>query len=91
MIALLDHWKIALAAILGAMVAYGPVYYLGKTAGRNEAAMSALENTVAVLKSRELTNAEITRSDAAVLCADFGLPDSERLECVRRLAEAGNQ
>ncbi len=94
MIALFDGLKIGAGVILGAALAYTPAYFQGKSAGRSEASLAALEKTVEVIQSRELTNAEITASDAASLCAHFGLQDDDRRECVRRLAEtnadAGN-
>ncbi|WP_018209633.1 hypothetical protein [Sinorhizobium medicae] len=49
----------------------------GKAAGRDEAAVS-LENSVKILR----TEGEI---DAATLCADYGLPDDEQAECMRRV------
>lgn len=91
MIGLFDAIKIGAGAILGAALISGPVYLYGKSAGKAEAATAALEKTVEALQSREKTNVEISSSDAAALCAHFGLQDDEQRECMRRVAEAQTQ
>lgn len=86
MFGFLDWTKIGAGAAVGAALLIAPAYFKGKAAGRDEAAVS-LENSVKILR----TEGEI---DAATLCADYGLPDDEQAECMRRVrsvsAEAGN-
>lgn len=90
MIGLLEGLKIGAGAILGAALIVGPAYLYGKSAGKTEAAVAALEHSVKALRERSATDDEISRSDLAGLCRHLGLlPDDER-ECLRRLAEAGN-
>lgn len=91
MLGLFDGIKIGTGAVIGAMLCYPVAHYLGERDGRQAAAQAALQKTVEILQSRELTNAEINSSDAAALCEHFGLPDEERIECVRRLVEATAQ
>lgn len=88
MIGLFDGLKIGAGFIVGAALASTPAYLHGKSAGKRETSIAALEKTVEVIQSREITNAEITDSDAASLCSHFELQDDERRECVRRLAAA---
>lgn len=88
MIGLLDALKIGAGVALGAALAIGPAYLYGHSRGEASARTTALEKTVEILQERELTNAQISASDAATLCTHFGLQDSDRDECVRRLAEA---
>lgn len=86
--AIIPNWlKIAAGGLLCAVLLASGSYWLGKREGRSQAATEALAKTVEVLQSRNDTNVEITSSAAAELCAHYGLPDAERLECVRRLAE----
>jgi hypothetical protein len=88
-LALIPNWlKIAAGGLLCAVLLAPGSYWLGKHEGRSQAATEALAKTVEVLQSRNETNVEITSSAAAELCAHFGLPDEERVECVRRVAEA---
>lgn len=78
-------------AILSALV-IAPVSYLkGESAATAEAKTAALETTIELLKSREITNAEISHSDAADLCRHIGLLDNDINECMRRLAEANTK
>lgn len=88
---ILDAIKIGAGAALGAMIAFGPVYYYGKQEGRQQAAVAALEASVKVLRQRNEIDDQVSASDAAALCADFGLSDDEQAECVRRLREADAQ
>lgn len=88
MIGLLDGLKIGAGAVLGAVLIAGPAYFYGHARGAVSAHTDALEKTVEIFQERELTNAEISRADAAHLCAHIGLQDGDRDECVRRLAEA---
>jgi hypothetical protein len=79
-----------LCAVAGATAIWG-VYLYGKHEGRQQAAVAALQASVNVLRERNQIDDTISASDAASLCADFGLPDDEAAECVRRLAEAPAQ
>ncbi|MCZ7496252.1 hypothetical protein O8B39_17265 [Agrobacterium rhizogenes] len=87
--ALIPNWlKIAAGGLLCAVLLASGSYWLGKREGRSQAAAEALAKTVEVLQSRNETNVEITSSAAAELCRHFGLPDDQRVECVRRLEQA---
>jgi hypothetical protein len=88
MFGLLDYLKIGGGAALGAFIAFGPSYLYGKHEGRQQAAVAALEQSVKVLQARNKIDDEISASDAARLCTDFGLSNDEAAECVRRLEEA---
>lgn len=91
MFGFLDWTKIGAGAAVGAALLIAPAYFKGKAAGRDEAAVS-LETSVKILRTEGETDAEVSRS--ATLCADYGLPDDEQAECMRRVrsvsAEAGN-
>lgn len=86
MFGILDWIKIGAGAVLGVLVASGPAYLYGAYNGRQQAALAALEKTVEVLQTRNKIDDEISASDAARLCTDFGLSNDEAAECVRRLA-----
>lgn len=94
MFGLLDWAKIGAGAAVGAALMVAPAYFKGKVAGRGEAAVAALETSVKILRKKGEIDAEVSKSDAASLCADYGLPDDEQAECMRRVryasAEAGN-
>lgn len=91
MFGLFDYLKIGVGALLGAALLMPVGYHLGKRAERNEAAVAALERTITVIREREQTDVEVSASDAADLCGSMGLPDEDRLECVRRVGEAAAQ
>ncbi|WP_170318980.1 hypothetical protein [Agrobacterium tumefaciens] len=87
--ALIPNWlKVGAAGLLCAVLVASGSYWMGKREGRSQAATEALAKTVEVLQSRNETNVEITSSAAAELCRHFGLPDDQRVECVRRLEQA---
>lgn len=91
MIGLFDAIKIGAGAVLGASLICGPAYLYGKSAGKQAAAVAALEKSVEILRERSATDDEISRSDLAGLCRHLGLlPDEER-ECLRRLEAANNE
>ncbi|WP_324280290.1 hypothetical protein VPK21_002151 (plasmid) [Sinorhizobium kummerowiae] len=94
MFELLDWAKIAAGAAMGAALIVAPAYFKGKAAGRGEAAVSALETSVKTLRKKGAIDAQVSSSDAASLCAYYGLPDDEQAECMRRVrsasAEAGD-
>ena len=78
-------------AVLAGIVALPVAYTIGKHDGRQAAAVAALEASVKTLRARNQIDDEISSADAARLCSDFGLPDSEVSECVRRLEQAASQ
>jgi len=87
--ALIPGWvKIAAGGLLCAVALASGSYWAGKRVQRAEMATETLTKTVEVLQSRNDTNVEITSSAAVELCAHYGLPDEERLECVRRVEQA---
>jgi len=86
---LVPGWiKIAAGGLLCVAVVAVASYFVGKRVQRAEMATETLTKTVEVLQSRNETNVEITSSAAAELCAHYGLPDEERVECVRRVVQA---
>lgn len=88
-LALIPNWlKFAAGGLVALVIVAGASYAIGKREGRSSAAADALAQTLKVLKSREDTNANISSADAAHLCAYFGLQNAERVECMRRVAEA---
>lgn len=78
-------------AVLAGAVAIPIAYHLGRHDGRQAAALAALEASVKTLRSRNQIDDEISAADAARLCSDFGLPDGEVDECVRRLEQAASE
>lgn len=84
---ILTWLKIAAVGVLCASAVAMASYFAGKRVQRAEMATETLTKTVEVLQSRNDTNVEITSSAAAELCAHYGLPDNERLECVRRVEQ----
>ena len=86
------NWlQIAAGAALGAIVAAGPLYMLGRGDGRQAAAVAALEQSVRTLRERNDIDDKVSAADAAALCGDLGLSDDDEAECVRRLREADSQ
>ncbi|MCJ8519035.1 hypothetical protein ABID21_001943 [Pseudorhizobium tarimense] len=75
------------AAVVAVAIVSGSFLY-GKNVGRQGAAVDALERSVEVLRERNEINDEVSASDAAALCGDYGLSDDDERECVRRLGEA---
>lgn len=88
MFGLFDWIKVGAGAALGALVAAGPVYFYGKHEGRQQAAVSALETSVQVLRERNEIDETVSAADAGRLCWDFGLSEPDHAECVRRVREA---
>lgn len=86
---LIPNWlKIAAGGLLCAGVVAVSSYLVGKRVQRAEMATETLTKTVEVIQSRNDINVEINSSAAAELCAHYGLPDEERLECVLRVEQA---
>ena len=87
LLALVPGWvKWAAVGLAGAFLLAGGSYIAGKHEGRQAAAVEALEKSVEVLHARNKIDDEISASDAARLCTNFGLSNDEAAECVRRLA-----
>jgi predicted transcriptional regulator len=87
--ALIPSWiKIAAGGLLCVSVVAVSSYLVGKRVQRAEMGTETLTKTIEVLQSRNETNVEITSSAAAELCAHFGLPAEQRIECVRRVEQA---
>jgi hypothetical protein len=91
MFGLFNWLKIGGVAVLGALTAAGPVYLYGKSVGRQQAAVAALETSVEILRERNEIDDKISAADAAALCGDFGLSDADKDECMRRLREASTE
>ncbi|MDH0115883.1 hypothetical protein N7379_15455 [Rhizobium pusense] len=87
---ILTWLKIAAIGVLCASALGTASYLAGKRVQRAEMATEILTKTVEVLQSRNDANVEINSSAAAELCAHYGLPDEERLECVRRVEQASS-
>jgi hypothetical protein len=79
-----------LAAAAGAAAIWG-VFLYGKHEGRQAAAVDALATSVAQLRKRNDIDGQVSASDAAYLCHDFGLPDDEIDECMRRVQAASSE
>ncbi|MEK1889389.1 MAG: hypothetical protein AAAB35_17875 [Phyllobacterium sp.] len=90
MLAAFKYWQIGEAALLGALIAAGPIYLYGASQGRQQAAVEAVKETAQAYQERATTNATINSLDAVALCVELGgLPD----ECqrLRGLAEDTGQ
>ncbi|WP_168575366.1 hypothetical protein [Rhizobium ruizarguesonis] len=80
-----DVIKLPVAIALGAVLAFYPARWLGQSEGKQMAATAALSKSVQVLRERNTIDDEVSTSDAAALCADLGLSDDDKAECVRRV------
>lgn len=83
-----DFIKLPVAALLGAAVAFYPVLWIGRSEGKQMAATAALETAVKRFAEKGKINGQVSSLDAAALCNDFGLPDSDKADCMRRIREA---
>lgn len=81
----------ALGAVVVAVGVVSGAFFYGKSVGRQGGVVEALQRSVEVLRERNQTDDEVSASDAADLCGFMGLPEQDRLECVRRLVEADPQ
>lgn len=77
---------LGLACAVG-LIVLGAFAY-GKRAGEQEAKVDAAVTTIENLVERGKIDGEVNSVDTALLCNDLGLPDGERDECLRRVAEA---
>jgi hypothetical protein len=55
------------------------------------AATAALETAVKRFAEKGKINGQVSSLDAAALCNDFGLPDSDKADCMRRVREASSE
>lgn len=91
MIGPLSYIQIGAGAALGAVLAFGPVYLYGKAEGRQQAAVSALETSVKILRKRNEIDETVSTADAAALCSEYGLSVDDQAECVRRIRETNSE
>jgi hypothetical protein len=91
---ILDYIKFGAGIAIGASLVFFPARWIGQSEGKQMAATAALTKSVTLLRERNVVNDQVSTSDAAALCADFGLSDDDKAECVRRLqpinAKPGN-
>jgi hypothetical protein len=80
-----DYIKIIAGLVIGAGLVFYPARWIGQSEGKQMAATAALSKSVILLRERNVVNDQVSTSDAAALCADFGLSDDDKAECVRRL------
>lgn len=91
MIGPLSYIQIGVGVVLGGVIAFAPVYFYGKADGRQQAAVSALETSVKVLRKRNEIDETVSTADAAALCSEYGLSVDDQAECVRRIRETNSQ
>lgn len=92
MLALIPSWlKLGAIGLVCASLGLWGAYTLGKSEGRQQAAVDALERSAEVLRERKDVDEDVSASDAAALCSDFGLSDADERECMRRLGPAHAQ
>lgn len=89
MFGLLDWFKIGAGAALGAALAWGPAYYLGKHDGRQQAAVEQLQADVDAYVKREGIDHEVDGMERFRVCLALGgLPDQcEQLRGVDKATE----
>jgi hypothetical protein len=81
-LAVLKYWQVIIGAILGAMIAAVPIYFYGKHAGVEQAAVAAAIDAAQAYQERAKTNEIINSLDAVALCIELGgMPD----ECTTEL------
>ncbi len=88
MFGLLDYLKIGAGVIVGAVAAGFIAHSVGVSDGKKQASVDALTAAVKHYQEKGVIKDEVDVADAAALCADYGLPDDELPECVRRVREA---
>ncbi|SPL64398.1 hypothetical protein [Ochrobactrum soli] len=88
MFGLLEYLKIGVGIVVGALVASFVAHSMGVSDGKKQASADALAATVKYYQDKGVIKDEVDTADAAALCADYGLPDDELPECVRRVREA---
>ncbi|MGO4449133.1 hypothetical protein AB4Y96_09415 [Phyllobacterium sp. TAF24] len=81
-LAALKYWQVIVGAILGALIASAPIYFYGKNAGVEQAAITAAIDAAQAYQERAKTNEIINSLDAVALCIELGgMPD----ECTTEL------
>lgn len=77
-----------IGALIGGAVSGLFFYALGIHEGKQQGLVSSLETSVKTLRDKGKIYAQISNTDAADLCGDYGLPNHEQAECVRRVRAA---
>jgi hypothetical protein len=84
MLALLPTWlRLGAVALLGGMIAAGPVYLYGHSKGREAERVAVLKRSVDLLRERNATDEAVNGMDDAGLCAALDgvwVPDERRCE-----------
>lgn len=83
--------KTTLIWALAAFVLVSGSYLYGKRVGTQQAAVSALETSVKVLRKRNEIDETVSTADASALCSEYGLSVDDQAECVRRIRETNSQ
>ncbi|WP_162792604.1 hypothetical protein [Ochrobactrum sp. 3-3] len=91
MLGIADILKMSAAAVAGAVIAGFIAHSMGVSDGKKQASADALAATVKYYQDKGVIKDEVDAADAAALCADYGLPDDELPECVRRVREASTK
>lgn len=86
-----DFIKLPAALVLGAALAFYPAKWIGQSEGKQAAATAALETAVKRFAEKGKINGQVSSLDAAALCNDFGLPDNDKADCMRRVREASSE
>lgn len=86
-----DFIKLPAVALLAVVIVFYPIRWFGQSEGRQQSATAALESAVKRFAEKGKINGEVSSLDAAALCNDFGLPDSDKADCMRRVREASAQ
>lgn len=82
LISSIPQWgRIAIGALLGAAVAFGPIYLYGKSSGKSEIQVQAAKDAINRIQEMESNNAAFKNLPARERCIAFmrdsGLPVSE--------------
>lgn len=82
LLGLIPNWgKIAAGGVLGALLAFGPAYLVGKSAGRTESAAQAAKDALKRIEERDKNDAKFKNMSTIERCRaimrDSGLPVSE--------------
>lgn len=80
-----DFIKLPTVALIAVVIVFYPIRWFGQSEGKRMAATAALSKSVQVLRERNAINDQVSIADATSLCADLGLSDDDKAECVRRV------
>lgn len=69
---MLTWLKIGAGALVGALIASGPVYLYAKSHGRQQAAVAALQASIQAIRTREDIDHEVDRADLIDICVELG-------------------